>query len=157
VPPSAGTGRSITVDSWAGVRAALASPTLRPLLLLTWLPPMFAVVSDALAVPYARQIDAPDYAIRLLFGAVATGSVLGAIAVRTWLSAAARERLILPLALVQTAPLLVFALEPSLIPATGLLLVVGVGMAHVLGVDQRLLAALDDGNRGLVLWSTPRA
>lgn len=151
VPPSSGTGRSITADSWAGVRAALASPTLRPLLLLTWLPPMFAVVPEALAAPYARQINAPDYAIGLLFGAVATGSVLGALAVGTRLSAAARERLILPLALLQTAPLLAYALEPSLVPAAGLLLVVGVGMAYMLGVDQRLLAALDDSNRGLVL------
>lgn len=151
VPSSAGTGRSITGDSWAGVRAALASPTLRPLLLLTWLPPMFAVVPEALAAPYARQIDAPDYAIGVLLGAVATGSVLGAVAVGTWLSAAARERLIVPLALLQMAPLLAYAFEPSLVPAAGLLLVVGVGMAYVLGVDQRLLAALDDGNRGLVL------
>lgn len=150
-PHNAGPRRSIAGESWSGVRAALGSRTIRPLLLLTWLPPMFAVVPEALAAPYARQIDAPEYGVGLLFGAVAAGSVLGALALGSWVPVGVRERLILPLALLQVVPLLGYALRPSLFIAAGLLAVMGFGMAYVLGLDRRLLAALSDANRGVVL------
>lgn len=143
--------RSIAGESWSGVRAALGSTTIRPLLLLSWLPPMFAVVPEALAAPYARQISAPDYGVGLLLGAAATGSVLGAVVVGSWVPVRARERLILPLALLQVVPLLGYAFRPSLLIAAGLLAVMGFGMAFVLGLDHRLLTALSDANRGVVL------
>lgn len=143
--------RSITGESWSGLRAALASPTIRPLLLLTWLPPMFAVVPEALAAPYAQQIDAPPYGVGLLLGAAAAGSVLGAVTVGSWVPAHIRERLVVPLAMLHVVPLLGYAIRPSLFFAAGLLVLVGLGMTFVIGLDQRLLAALSDDNRGLVL------
>jgi MFS family permease len=143
--------RSITRDSWTGVRLALASRRVRPLLLLTWLPPMFAVVPEGLAAPYVERLDAPDSGLGVLLGATAVGSVVGAVALGSWASAATRERLVVPLALVQLAPLLAFVLHPSLLAAGSLLVLVGLGTTYELGLDQRLLAALDDGNRGVVL------
>ncbi len=143
--------RSLAGDSWRGVRLVLGSPTVRPLLLLGWIPPLFAVVPEALAAPYVRRVGAPDSGLGLLLGAAALGSVLGAVVVGSLVSERGRERLILPLVLVQLVPLLVFAVQPSLHLAAALLLAVGLGTAYELGLDQRLLAALDPQDRGLAL------
>lgn len=146
-----GTRPSVLRASLTGVVTALRSPSLRPLLLLAWLPPMFAVVPEGLAAPYAQAIEAPSYGVGVLLGAGALGSVLGSVVVGTWATPARRESLIRPLVLIQLAPLLVFVTRPPLLVAAAAMLALGLGTAYELGLDQRLLAALDDDNRGLVL------
>ena len=98
-----------------------------------------------------QHLGAPGYGLGLLLGAAAVGNVGATVVVGGWMSPRARERLILPLALLQLAPLVVFGVGPALFATAGLLVLSGLGSTYELGLDQRLLAALDDDNRGAVL------
>lgn len=83
----------------------LAVPGLRPLLLLTWLPPTPVVAPEALAAPYADQLGGGSTATGLLLGAAPAGSVLGEILAGTLLRPSVRVRLVLPLGGLMFVPL----------------------------------------------------
>jgi predicted MFS family arabinose efflux permease len=151
--PPAGTAaglprRSVVRDSLAGVRLALGSARLRPLLLFFWLPPAFTVAPEALAAPYVAQLGGSPAAVGLLLAAAAAGSVAGMLGAGAWLSSSRRQRLMVPLAGWTFVPLLCFAARPGLIPAMALLVLSGLGWAYSIGLDQRLLEATPEHLRG---------
>jgi predicted MFS family arabinose efflux permease len=122
--------RSVARDSLAGVRLALGSARLRPLLLFYWLPPIFTVAPEALATPYVAQLGGSPAAVGLLLAAAAAGSVAGMLAAGAWLSPSRRLRLMVPLASWTFLPLLGFGARPGLIPAMALLVLSGLGLQH---------------------------
>jgi predicted MFS family arabinose efflux permease len=143
--------RSVARDSLAGVRLALGSARLRPLLLFYWLPPTFTVAPEALAAPYVAQLGGSPAAVGLLLAAAAAGSVAGMLSAGAWLSPSRRLRLMVPLASWTFVPLLGFVVRPGLIPAVALLVLSGLGWAYSIGLDQRLLEATPEYLRGRTL------
>lgn len=147
---------SLARDSLAGVRALFAQRRLRALLLLDWLPPMFGVVPEAVAVPYAAAQGGGASGAGVLLGAVAAGVIVGELVVARLLRPSARIRWLAPLALWIFVPPLLFALRPSLPIAAALLLLSGVGWSYNLAKAQLFLDALplDLRGRGLTVASS---
>lgn len=119
-----------------GLRALLGDRRVRALLLLSWAPPAFVVVPEALAAPLARETGAGPYAVGLLLAAMPVGAVAAELAVGGRLGPAARARLSLPLAVGMLLPLACFLPGPGLVPALLLLVLAGTGLAYTLGVDR---------------------
>jgi predicted MFS family arabinose efflux permease len=152
LPEAAGVPRrSVARDSLAGVRLALGSPSLRPLLLFSWLPPAFTVAPEALAAPYMARLGGSPTGVGLLLAAAAAGSVAGMVAAGSWLSPSRRRRLMVPLAGWTFLPLLCFSTRPGLLPAMALLALSGLGWAYSIALDQRLLDATPEHLRGRTL------
>jgi hypothetical protein len=146
-----GPHRSVARDSLVGVRLALGSPTLRPLLLFYWLPPAFTIAPEALAAPYVARLGGSPAAVGLLLASAAAGSVAGMLIAGSWLSPSRRLRLMVPLATWTFVPLLCFVAYPGLIPAMVLLALSGLGWAYSIGLDQRLLDATPEHLLGRTL------
>lgn len=146
--------KSLTRDSLSGVREILAIRQLRPLLLLTWLPPVFVVAPEALAVPYAEQLGSTSVLVGLLLCGAPVGSVLGELATGLSAPARTRVRLMFPFAILMFLPLLVFVAEPGAIIAVSLLVTCGLGFTYAMGLDQRVLDATPDRLRGQTLTLT---
>jgi len=143
--------RSVARDSLAGVRLALGSARLRPLLLFYWLPPAFAIAPEALAAPYVAQLGQSPAAVGLLLAAASAGSVAGMFTAGSLLSPSRRLRFMVPLATWTFVPLLCFVARPALIPAVALLALSGLGWAYSIGLDQRLLEVTPEHLRGRTL------
>jgi Na+/melibiose symporter-like transporter len=148
-------------DSMTGLRAVLRLPALRRVLLLGWIVPAVGVAPEALAVPYAEGIRAGPAGAGLLMAATALGAVLGEVLATSRLTPAWQLRLIGPAAVTVLAPLLLFAFQPGLVPATLILAVSGLGFAMHIGLDRRLLdvtpvelraRALSIQTAGLMFW-----
>jgi hypothetical protein len=150
-PPAGVPRRSVARDSLAGVRLALGSARLRPLLLFYWLPPMFTVAPEALAAPYVARLGRSPAAVGLLLAAAAAGSVAGMLTAGSRLSPSGRRRFMVPLATWTFVPLLCFVARPGLLPTVALLALSGLGWAYSIGLDQRLLEATPEHLRGRTL------
>jgi MFS family permease len=135
-------------DSLRGSRRVLADRRVRVLLLLFWLPPMFSVVPEALAAPYADDLGAGSTGLGLLMCALPVGTLAGEIWAGARLAPAVRERIALPLICVTLLPYAGYALRPGLGWSLLLLLVSGAGTAYTLGLDQWFVRAVPDDLRG---------
>lgn len=142
---------SIAKASLAGVRQVMALPGLRPLLLLTWLPPAFAVAPEALAVSYADKLGSGPAFVGLLLSAAPAGAVLGELLAGAFLAPATRVRLVAPIATLMFLPLLAFVLRPGAAMATLLLFLCGFGFTYAMGLDQRVIDATPENLRGRTL------
>ncbi|MEU3527291.1 MFS transporter [Streptomyces sp. NPDC038707] len=131
-----------------GLRAVLAHPRIRPLLLLFWVPPAFSVVPEALAAPYADALGSGPAGLGLLMCALPVGTVAGELFAGARLRPPARERIALPLLCLAPLPYLGFALRPGLTGSLLLLLLSGAGAAYTLGLDQWFVRAVPEGLRG---------
>jgi predicted MFS family arabinose efflux permease len=149
--PAGAPRRSVARDSLAGVRQALGSARLRPLLLLFWLPPAFTVAPEALAAPYVAELGRGPAAVGLLLAAASAGSVAGMLTAGSRLGRSGRLRSMVPLAAWTLVPLLCFAARPALLPAVALLALSGLGWAYSIGLDRCLLEATPEHLRGRAL------
>ncbi|MFJ9567046.1 MFS transporter [Streptomyces fuscichromogenes] len=131
-----------------GTRQLLADRRVRRLLLLFWVPAMFAVVPEALAAPYADALGAGSPGLGLLMCALPVGTVAGELYAGARLGPAARERIALPLVCLTLLPYLGYALHPSLALSLLLLLTAGAGSAYTLGLDQWFVRAVPEELRG---------
>ncbi|MHB9858981.1 MFS transporter [Streptomyces sp. YIM S03343] len=138
----------LLADSLRGARLVLADRRVRVLLLLFWVPPMFTVVPEALAAPYADDLGAGSTGLGLLMCALPLGTIAGEVWAGARLGPAARERIALPLVCVTLLPYLGYALRPGLGVSLLLLLVSGTGAAYTLGLDQWFVRAVPEELRG---------
>jgi Na+/melibiose symporter-like transporter len=143
-----GGARATVRATLAGNRELLATPGMRRLLLMQWLPAWFATSAEALAVPYAKSIGHPASAGSLLLAAGPCGMLLGNIAVGRLCSPVARVRLVLPLMMLVGAPLLAFAWRPPLTVAMVALAVSGAGFAYSLGLQRAFADTVPPHLRG---------
>ncbi|MFI9600991.1 MFS transporter [Streptomyces sp. NPDC052043] len=147
-PPRTGRPGALVGDSLRGARQILADRRTRVLLLLFWLPPMFAVVPEALAAPYAAALGAGSTGLGLLMCALPVGAIAGELYAGSRLRPAARERIALPLVCLMLLPYLGYALHPDLTVSLLLLLLSGTGSAYTLGLDQWFVRAVPEELRG---------
>ncbi|MEU2154157.1 MFS transporter [Streptomyces sp. NPDC019396] len=147
-PARAGGSGALLRESLQGARLVFRDRRMRLLTLLFWVPPMFAVAPEALAAPYADRIGAGSVALGVLMCAMPVGHVAGELFAGSVLSAAARSRAVLPLAVCSLLPLLAYAVRPGLSLAVLVLLLAGLASAYGLGLDQWYVAAVPDELRG---------
>ncbi|WP_238782654.1 MFS transporter [Streptomyces monomycini] len=134
--------------SLAGTRQLLSDRRIRALLLLTWLPPAFVVIPEALLIPYADSLGAGPAAAGLLMCAMPIGAITAETLAGTFLGPRARTRLTFPLGICCVLPSLGFAARPSLGWAVTLLALTGTGIAYNFGVDRWFAAAVPDALLG---------
>ncbi|GAA1002899.1 MFS transporter [Streptomyces thermogriseus] len=147
-PARAGRAGALTGDSLRGARQVLADRRVRVLLLLFWVPPMFVVVPEALAAPYADALGAGSTGLGLLMCALPVGAIAGELYAGSRLRPAVRERIALPLVCLMLLPYLGYALHPNLPVSLLLLLLSGAGAAYTLGLDQWFVRAVPQELRG---------
>lgn len=141
-------GNTLVTDSLKGARQVLADRRVRVLLFLFWVPPMFAVVPEALAAPYADDLGVGSVGLGLLMCALPVGTIAGELWAGARLRPAARERIALPLVCVTLLPYVGYALRPGLPVSLLLLFLSGAGSAYTLGLDQWFVRAVPEGLRG---------
>ncbi|MEU6869010.1 MFS transporter [Streptomyces sp. NPDC046876] len=140
----------------AGLRAVLGDRRLRALVLLFWLPPVFAIAPEALLAPYADGIGAGTAALGAMMCALPVGTIAGELWAGSRLGPDARARLVVPLCAGGLLPLLVFALRPGVPAVLAALLAAGLAHAYTLGLDQWYVDAVPEELRGraMTLLST---
>ncbi|MCX5122421.1 MFS transporter [Streptomyces sp. NBC_00347] len=154
---SAGAGRRPDRGSpLAGLRAVLGHRRLRALTLLSWLPPLFVVVPEALLTPYATGLGVSTAGLGLLMCAMPVGAIAGEVWAGSALTARTRSRITAPLAAVSLLPLLAYAVRPGLPLLWGTLVLAGLAHAYTLGLDQWYVEAVPEELRGraMTLLST---
>ncbi|MFF7447103.1 MULTISPECIES: MFS transporter [unclassified Streptomyces] len=147
-PARARTGGALVAESLRGARQVLANRRVRVLLLLFWVPPMFSVVPEALAAPYADDLGAGSVGLGLLMCALPVGTIAGELWAGARLKPAARERIALPLVSLTLLPYVAYLLHPGLAVSLALLLLSGAGSAYTLGLDQWFVRAVPEEVRG---------
>jgi MFS family permease len=113
-PPAKPQGGSLWREAMAGLAIIRADRLLSTPLLLGIVGAAYAIVPEAIAPAYADSVGGDASAVGLIMAAVAGGSVLGGLALGRLVAPAKRIRLIRPLALAGTLPLLVVLLRPGL-------------------------------------------
>ncbi|MCW7986742.1 MFS transporter [Streptomyces platensis subsp. clarensis] len=135
---------ALLAASLGGIRRLLADRRVRALLLLTWLPPAFVVIPEALLVAYAGLLGVGPAGTGLLMCAMPVGAVVAESLVGTFLGPRARARLTFPMGVFAVLPSLGFAAQPSLGWAVVLLVLTGTGISYNFGVDRWFVAAVPD-------------
>ncbi|TQS21185.1 MFS transporter [Microbispora sp. KK1-11] len=134
--------------SITSARRLLGVPRVRALLLMWWIPPMFFIVAEGTAAPFAEAAGAGSAGFGLLMAAMPAGTAVGEVLAGTLLGPAARERIALPLAAGSMLPMAAFAVHPPLPLAVALLLLTGLCAAYTLGIDQWFVHAVPATMRG---------
>ncbi|MER5204299.1 MFS transporter [Streptomyces sp. NPDC002825] len=132
----------------SGTRAVLRNRRVRALMLMFWVPPLFAVVPEALAAPYADEIGVSTAALGLLMCALPVGTIAGELFAGSFLSAATRSRIVLPLAVAGVLPYLLYGPRPGVALAAVALFLAGATGAYTLGLDAWFVEAVPEEQRG---------
>lgn len=135
-------------QSWSVSAALLRDAAVRPLLLLQWLPPAFAVGAEALMVPYAAYRGYAPGSAGLLLACAPAGMLVADLVVGRFVRPPTRERLVGPLLVLQGACVAALALPVPLPVAATLMAGLGGGFAYSLGLQRRFLDALPTAHRG---------
>jgi len=128
--------------TWRRNRALLADRVTGRLLVAQWVPNGLIVGAEALFVPYAGRHAS------VLFTAAAIGMLVGDVVMGRLAAPEQRVRLTLPLYLLLAAPYLMFAVQPPLIVAAGLVGLASVGYGGTLGLQERLVEAVPEDSLG---------
>ncbi len=138
--------RSLWREAMAGLAVIRADRRLSTPLLLGIVGAAYAIVPEAIAPAYAESVGGDATAVGLIMAAVAGGSVLGGLAIGRLVAPARRIRLIRPLALAGSLPLVLVALEPNLTISLVLFALTGLASSYQVAANamfaQRLPAAV---------------
>lgn len=133
-----------------GVRAVLSRPQVRGLVALVWLSAVYVVVPEAVAVAFAAERGLGATAVGVLMAAAAAGCIVGNLAVARVRPPSRRLRLMGPICLLGTLPLLLTATEPGLVGSVLLFALAGAGSAGSLPAKAAVMTAVPDDLRGRV-------
>ncbi|WP_344443565.1 MFS transporter [Kitasatospora nipponensis] len=139
---------ALVADSLAGVRLLLGDPRIRALLLLAWVPPAFAVVSESLLTPYAGALGLGPAGLGLLMCGMPIGAITAESLAGSLLGPRGRARLTFPVAVLAMLPALGYAAHPAFGWALACQFLTGCGICYTLGLDQWFLAAVPERLRG---------
>lgn len=140
--------RSLFRQTWDGNNALVRDRWIRRLLLAQCLPSACIAGAESLIVPYCANRAYPSSSPGILLAAMPVGMIFGNLAVSKLMSPAARERSTRWLILLAGAALLGFAAKLPLAVSGCLLVVGGVGLAFMLGLQRRFLDAVPTSSRG---------
>lgn len=144
VRPAADNGDS----GWFGaIRWVAGQHRLRVLLGLSWLVGL-AVIPEGLVAPLTREIGAPDQAVGWLLAADPLGFVIGVFLMSRYVSAETRKRALGVLAIVPTAVLLLFAVQPGLVLSLVALAAAGAAGAYIVTVGASFITWVPNELRG---------
>ncbi|MFI9625556.1 MFS transporter [Streptomyces sp. NPDC052042] len=141
-------GSALLGESLAGARVLFRNRRIRVLMLLFWVPPLFMVAPEALAAPYADEIGVGPVALGLLMCALPVGQIAAELYVGVALTPRLRSLIVLPAAVLQLLPLVLYALRPGAVPAAIVLVLAGTGGAYVIGLDKWFVTAAPEELRG---------
>jgi hypothetical protein len=148
-PPTPARGCSAPASweiTWRGLQAVFGSPVLRILVLFGWLAG-FAVVPEALAMPYARSLGGGAATCGLLMAALPAGTVIGGFVLGRLMRPSDRMRPMGWLAMLSCAPLLFALVRPPLPVVLLLWGLAGAGAAYQLAAATAFVRALPSGNK----------
>jgi hypothetical protein len=128
-------GTALVRDSLRGLRRVFAQPTVRRLVLLGWLVPMFAVAPEALAAPYVVGKGGSPALVGWWLVALPTGLIAGDLLGVLGLSAQRQRRLVGLAAGASFLPYLAFVAKPGVPVAWLLLAAAGLCGMYSLGLD----------------------
>lgn len=131
----------------AGLRLLLTDHRLRSLLALALLAG-FHVVPEPLAAPYAAKLGVGSAAVGLLMAAIPVGNLLGVFLVARFVPASAQTRLLGPLALCASLPLLASAFFPGLVASLLLWALIGLFGAYQVTANAEFVRLTPDEWRG---------
>ncbi|MTD58400.1 MFS transporter [Amycolatopsis pithecellobii] len=133
---------------WFGaIRWVAGQRRLRILLGLSWLVGL-AVIPEGLVAPLAREIGAPDQAVGWLLAADPLGFVAGVFLMSRYFSGRTRLRALGVLAIVPTACLLVFFVQPELVVSLVVLATAGAAGAYIVTVGASFITGVPNELRG---------
>ncbi len=130
-----------------GARIVFSDARLRSLVLLAWLA-AFYVVPEGLAPSYVAAIGGGSGVVGLLMAADPAGSAVGASLLVRLVPEWLRPRLIAPLALLASLPLIVCAFKPNVVASFALLASVGVFSAFQVVASTTFMRIVPDHHRG---------
>jgi Major Facilitator Superfamily len=148
-PPTPATGCTATAAweiTWTGLRAVFSSPVLRILVLFGWLAG-FAVVPEALAMPYACTLGGGRGTGALLMAALPAGTVAGGFVLGRFMRPSDRMRPMGWLAMLSCAPLLFAVVRPPLPVVLLLWALAGAGAAYQFAAAAAFVRALPPAHR----------
>lgn len=137
-----------TTDPWFGaLRWVFTQRRLRVLLAFSWVVGL-TMVPEGLAAPLAEQIGAPAQAVGWLLAADPLGFVIGTFVLSHYVTAERRSKFVGILATAAAAILTLFALEPNLPLALGLLALSGAAGAYIITVGATFITWVPNNMRG---------
>ncbi|MFG1912502.1 MFS transporter [Kribbella sp. NPDC048928] len=139
---------ALTRASTRSALALLSDRQIRVLLLMWWVPPMFFVVAEGVAAPFADASGAGTAGFGLFLAAMPAGTVVSETLTATLVAPAARDRLVSPLMTLSLFPMIAFGTHPSLPIAAALMLLTGLCAGYTLGIDRWFVQAVPEGARG---------
>lgn len=146
--PRHGQAGSLLDDSLAALRLVAGDRVLRSLLLLAWCGAAFGVVPEGLAVVAVGEAGGGPALYGLVVAALPAGAMAGSLALARLVPPAGRLRLMLPLCLVGTVPLLLTPLSSSLLVTAALWALTGVSTCYQLAANAAFMRAVPPEVRG---------
>ncbi len=147
-PAAAGTTTATPgAGMWGGMALIWRDPWLRSLTALAWLAG-FAIVPEALIVPFADSVGAGPTAVGWLLAIEAAAMVAGAFLLVRFVPIDTRLRLLGPLAVLTIVPLIGYAVHPGLAAALVLLALSGMFAAYQVTVGATFMERVPDEQRG---------
>jgi MFS family permease len=148
---TAGTERThLLRETWEGVLMVAGDRRLYGPLLLGILGAGYVIVPEAIAPAYAGSLGGGPRTVGLVMAAVAAGSVLGGLLMARLVGPARRRRLMWPMAMIGTGPLMLVAVHPVLPLALALLALAGAASAFQVAANTAFAAAAPAQARGRV-------
>ena len=151
-PTAAARGTSVPRmfrDVKSGLRTIVKTRSLRAVVVLLWASAALLVATDAVALPYALGMGAPPWAATVLLAATPAGAALGSLLVAR-LPMQRQVRLVFPLAIASTIPLLATAAEPPVFVTTVLWALNGLAQGYVVTLMALSMQLTPEQRRGRV-------
>ena len=138
---AAGERSHLAREAAEGLRIVVGDRRLYGPLLLGIVGSGYVIVPEAIAPAYAQELSGGPRTVGLIMAAVAGGSVVGGLLLARLVRPAMRRRLMWPLAMVGTVPLMLIATRPPLGLALGLLALAGLASAYQVAANTAFAAA----------------
>jgi predicted MFS family arabinose efflux permease len=135
-------------DAWAGLRVVAADRRRYGPLLLGMAGAAYIVVPEGIATAYAHLLGYGAPAVGLLMASVATGHVVGAVAVGRLMTDQLRRALMWPMALLGAVPLTLCLARPGLVGTAGLFVLAGLGSSFQVTANTAFALAVPTEARG---------
>lgn len=148
--PTGGTRPRLLADMLEGVNAVRDTPVLPPLFWLLFLGPAVLITGQALAIPYAGQLEVGSQIAGLFLAGAPLGTMVGLTLVGR-LDLATRRRLLIPFSVLVGVFIAGCGLVSLPYAVIGCLMAAGVAMGHMAHLQASIIAAIEPYLRGRII------